>query len=299
MQETFKQYLLLIRLPNVFTVPTNILVGYFSLTGLSDANLAHISLLMTSSSLLYVAGIVFNDFFDLKTDLKERPFRPLPSGKVSKRSALTLAIAMILIANVVALMVGTTSLMISATLSGVILAYNYAAKSGRFGPSVMGLARFLNVFLGASPALFATSELPWFTLFAASILFAYVYSITLLSRKEVDKYDEAHRKSILQSFYLLAGVALSTALFSAYYGTPEVLVFVILFSVVFYLPFRGILSKEAVHAPTIQNIVKNLVLSIIILDSVFIAAFAGLLYGAASLAIVVLPIILARKLYVT
>ncbi len=36
---------------------------------------------------IYAAGIALNDVFDYEIDLKERPGRPLPSGRVSRRFA--------------------------------------------------------------------------------------------------------------------------------------------------------------------------------------------------------------------
>ena len=74
-----KEYLLLIRLPNVFTVPSNILAGYFAAITLAEADSAHLVALVAPSCLLYVAGIVLNDYFDIEIDKRERPFRPLPS----------------------------------------------------------------------------------------------------------------------------------------------------------------------------------------------------------------------------
>ena len=298
--QSLRQYLLLIRLPNVFTVPTNILVGYFSLTSVSDANIIHISMLMVSSALLYIAGIVFNDYFDLSTDRKERPSRPLPSGRISMRSALVLAIVTLMAANVVAFMVSIASLIITAMLSSVILAYDYRVKRVRLGPATMGLARFLNVFLGASPALLLISDLPWMTLFAAVCMFAYVYSITLMSRREVGQYEKgAYNKSIIQSFAIITGIVASVVAFAFYQGTPEMSVNIALFSLVMFMVVRYAVSDKASQEQRMQKAVGNLVLSIILLDSIFIAAFAGLYYGIASLAIIVPPVILARKLYVT
>lgn len=296
MQE-LRQYLILIRPPNVFTVLTNILVGYFSLTNPVDANGVHLSMLMASSSLLYVSGIVFNDYFDLEIDRKERPGRPLPSGRISRQSALALAITTLMAANVVALLVSVTSAMISAALTVVIIVYDYRAKRGIAGPAMMGLARFLNVFLGASPALLLTTELPWTTVFAAGVMFTYVYAITILSRKEAGEHENAdYRKSIAQTFSLVTAVIASVSVFAFYQRSPEMAVGIALFSIVMYFSLRQATSSTT-HG--IQNAVRNFVLSIIILDSIFITAFAGLLYGIASLAIIIPSIVLAKKLYVT
>jgi 4-hydroxybenzoate polyprenyltransferase len=312
--QDLKQYLLLIRLPNVFTALSNVVAGYFSLTGPSDASFIDLSMLMASSALLYIFGIILNDYFDLETDRKERPFRPLPSGRVSKRSALFLAVLALLSANVIASLVSTTSLIISAFLSAVVFGYDYGLKRGRSGPLAMGTARFLNAFLGASPALFLfplntgqqiASEFPWTTLLAAGAVFAYVYAITLLSRKEIGEYERnIYRRTVAQSFSIIIGMVVVAALVLGFYlKSTEISVNILLFSVVIYLTLKGLFSdagnSSTGQSQRIQHAIRNLVLSIVILDSIFIAAFAGLFYGIASLVLIVPPIILAKKLYVT
>ena len=63
-----------------------------ALAGAADAWL--LAVLLASSSFLYMAGVVLNDFFDLELDLRERPDRPLPSGRISPRAALRLGLAL-------------------------------------------------------------------------------------------------------------------------------------------------------------------------------------------------------------
>jgi 4-hydroxybenzoate polyprenyltransferase len=295
MQE-LRPYLALIRPPNVLTVLTNILAGYFSLTSPSDASAVQVSMLMASSSLLYISGIVFNDYFDLEVDRKERPGRPLPSGRVSRRNALALAIVTLVAANTIASLVSVASVMISVALSAVVIAYNYRAKRGVSGPTIMGLARFLNMFLGASPALLMVAEIPWTTVYAATTMFAYVYAITILSRREAGVHKSAdYRRSIVLAFSLIVAVLLAASAFALYQRNLEMAVGIALLSVVTYFSLRQALSG----APGMQSAVRNLVLSIIILDSIFITAFAGLAYGLASLAIIAPSVALAKKLYVT
>lgn len=291
--ERLKQYLLLARLPNAFTALSNVLAGYFSLTGPSDTNIVQLSMLMASSALLYVSGIVFNDYFDLEVDRRERPNRPLPSGRVKKENALALACATMAGANAIAFLVSPASLAISAALSAVILAYDYGAKHGKLGPAAMGGARFLNVILGASPAL--GMFMPWSTLFAAGAIFAYVISITILSRKEAGEQSGA-RKSVVQAFSVIAAIIASMIAVALYTKSLEMLVNIALFSAAMLFTWRG--ARSGAQAQ-IQNAVRNLVLFIIILDSAFITAFAGLPYGIASLAIMAPAVILARRFYIT
>ena len=49
----------------------------------------------------------------------------------------------------------------------------------------------------------------------------------------------------------------------------------------------------------IQWTVKNLIISIIILDSIFITGLAGIYYGLATLILVIPPILISKKTRVT
>src|SRR5271166_2427559 len=73
-----KPYAQLVRLPNVFTAFADICLGALAAHILPDKWLPFV-LLLLSSGCLYCAGMVWNDFFDIEQDCKERPFRPIPS----------------------------------------------------------------------------------------------------------------------------------------------------------------------------------------------------------------------------
>ena len=78
-------YLTLIRVPNLFTVISNILVGYFLVIAISDIDIYQLSFLVLISIFLYIGGVVMNDLFDIKLDKLERPERPLPSNLIKKK----------------------------------------------------------------------------------------------------------------------------------------------------------------------------------------------------------------------
>src|ERR687891_220141 len=199
-----RQYLLLIRVPNLFTVPSNILAGYFATISTANVDVDQLLSLIISSVLLYVSGIVLNDYFDINVDRKERPSRPLASGRITKRSALLLAVISIVAGNILALSVSWTSFIISGSLTLVIFAYNYRLKRNAISnPLAMGLARFLNVVLGGSPALglvIITHQDYTLLVFIGYCLFLYTAAISILSRKEIASTQMFTRSSWIPVF---------------------------------------------------------------------------------------------------
>ena len=304
----FRQYIILVRLPNIFTAASNILSGYFTIVATVSSSFINLHLLylvglMTSSSLLYLAGIVFNDYFDIEIDKKERLTRPLPSGKITKRKALTIAISSMIAANVITLVINWTSFIIAIILTAIIIAYDYGLKHNNItGPIIMGLARSINVILGASPALstlLLSVTASKMLLFIAISLFLYVVAISILSKKEVS--GKATNLIIISSLSIVFVdiVAIAIAGLIGIFQ-PAVFAFLVLFSVVMIITFRPILRGLDNLAPIhIRNIIKNMIISIIILDSVFVSGLIGLPYGFATLLLLVPSVLLSRKLYLT
>src|SRR5690242_2306567 len=96
MAMTIKPYLQLVRLPNVFTAAADSLAGWLLVRGTFETPGRWLPLLAASMA-IYAAGIALNDVFDLATDLKERPDRPLPSGQVSRSFAVSLGAILLLL----------------------------------------------------------------------------------------------------------------------------------------------------------------------------------------------------------
>ncbi|MDP8906882.1 MAG: UbiA family prenyltransferase, partial [Thermoproteota archaeon] len=147
-----KDYLQLFRIPNIFTVPPDILGGYFvtSLNNVPSLNYFDVFLLVLSSIFLYVGGLVTNDLFDIHKDKIERPNRPLSSGNIKKSTAVLLS-ALFFVAGVfLSSLLTFTSTLISIFLVVMILLYNYKLKNGLTRPFLMGGIRSLNVIYGAS-----------------------------------------------------------------------------------------------------------------------------------------------------
>lgn len=302
-----RQYLLLVRFPNVFTTPSNILVGYLATTPPAEANGFHLAALMVSSGLLYIAGIVLNDYFDVEVDRRERPSRPLPSGSISKERAMSIALIALAAANAIALAVSPASLAVSAALTAAIIAYDYRLKRSPAGPFAMGSTRFLNVILGASPALSAAvasggRAVPvpgiWAAaIFAATSLFVYIIAIMILSKKEAgnEKPNTSAAFSII--FAMIASIALAGIFLLQLQWV--FLINLMIFAAVIVATYKRLITESSPDSNPVQQAIKNMVISIIILDSVFVSGMAGFPYGMATLVLIAPAILLAKKLYVT
>lgn len=132
-----------------------------------------------SSACLYWAGMALNDWADRDLDAVERPERPIPSGRVSARTALTTAGALGAAGVVASAIIGGRDAMrVSLPLAALVCAYDTLAKQGPAGPVVMASNRGLDVLLGASAAPARAWE-------PAAAVAAHTVAVTTLSRDEV------------------------------------------------------------------------------------------------------------------
>jgi len=144
-------------------------------------------LLMGASTLLYAAGMVLNDAFDATLDAKERPERPIPSGRILRATAFRVGFVLLLSGVALACLVSwqlqnRTSAMVAVLLAFAIVAYDAKLKTTELGPSAMGICRYLNVLLGASIATdLWTVPVAW--IYAAAVGM-YTLGLTLFARSE-------------------------------------------------------------------------------------------------------------------
>jgi 4-hydroxybenzoate polyprenyltransferase len=182
---SMRAYLQLLRLPTVFTAMADVLLG-FQLTHRSFEPWPKLVGLMIASACLYLAGMVFNDVFDVAQDTRERPDRPIPSGRVSRRAATLLGIGLMVVGMVAAWTVAEQSLVIAAALVVAILAYDRFLKRTPLGPVGMGLCRGLNLMLGASDYSLVQYNFFWAQpqLPLAGALAIYIAGVTWFARTE-------------------------------------------------------------------------------------------------------------------
>lgn len=168
----------LLRLPNLFTVPGDILLGW-CLGGMRGG----VPFLPIVASLcLYAAGLLWNDCFDASIDAKERPRRPIPSGRVSRSSVFLIACLL----AAIGILMSWTGYPIAIVLTGTILFYNLLAKHLPWiGVITMGCCRGLNIYLGLA-ATWPLYRAPLPSCFMWAFLFftAYIVLVSIIARNE-------------------------------------------------------------------------------------------------------------------
>ena len=181
-----RAYLQLGRVSNVPTVWTNVLAGGVLAGGLVTARSAAGPLL--AGTLMYVGGMFLNDAFDREIDRRERPDRPIPSGRVTTAEVFVIGFGLLaagwglLAVHVLARGYGSgRALVAGAALAGAIVLYNAWHKGNALSPVLMGLCRAL-LYATAGYALVVTpeSELGW----GAFVLLAYLVGLTYVAKQE-------------------------------------------------------------------------------------------------------------------
>jgi len=304
-----RAYAQLVRLPNVFTAVADIALGALAAGALPRRWLPFLLLALTSAC-LYCAGMVWNDFFDVEQDSKERAFRPIPSGRVTRRHALQLGNALFGSGVGLALLAGWalsawrepetesrfvwTPFVIAVVLIVAILLYDGWLKRTVVGPVGMGTCRFLNVLLGLS---IAGSVGVWPDVHLAAIVGIYIVGVTWFARTEARTSNQ--RMLTGAAAVMLAGVLLALPLPLGIQPNTGTLLYPYLLVALGFLV--GLPVARAISTPMpafVQTAVKRAIVCLVVLDAVLATPFAGL-WGLSLLVLLVPALYLGRWIYST
>lgn len=257
----------LVRLPNLFSAAGDVLAG-FLLAGGTGSDAATLGPAALASVLFYAGGVVLNDVCDAGTDSRERPERPIPSGRVSRRSAARLAATLLACGLVASWWVGPMTVAIAVGLVAAIVLYDAVAKPTAVGPLVMGCCRGLNLALGIS-----AGPSPTAAVWGAPILTgAYVAALTWYARDEAVGASPGRLRLVSA---LIAATVLGQLLFAAglpdanphgWWVVPCVSVAVLL------IALRG---ARAGSPREMQRAVGRLILGIVFVDAALVACVRG------------------------
>ncbi|MFO1021767.1 MAG: UbiA family prenyltransferase [Planctomycetales bacterium] len=188
MSVAFKQkvlpWLQLCRAPALFSAWADVLVGARIARDNWPPTETLIWLIISTSG-LYLSGMVFNDVADYQEDLAHRPFRHLPSGRISRRAAWFLAVILMGVGNLAAWFLSSQTGVCAGILSAAILAYDFGPRGNFLAFALMGLCRGLNLLLAVSTGtlplawILASALLPWMAAY-----FLYIFGVTWFARYE-------------------------------------------------------------------------------------------------------------------
>lgn len=300
-------YAQLVRLPNLPTAAADLTLAALA-TGALPGREAAFVVLVLASSCLYLAGMVLNDVFDAEVDRRERPERPIPSGRVSRRRAAWLGGGLLAAGVALAALVGwmlwqsgqATGMLgpplLAALLAGAILLYDGWLKHTPLGPLAMGSCRFLNVLLGVS----LSGSLAWpLGAHLALVVGLYIVGVTWFARTEAATSNRAALAGAAS--VMLAALLLALPL--AVHVPPQRVSPLFPYLLVGLGFFLGLPIRRAVRAPAparVQSAVKRSLMGLILLDTVCATATAGTI-GLFVLLLLVPSIYLNRRrwLYAT
>ena len=317
-------YLQLLRLPTVFTAMADIILGFvlthrFIYGPLASAENAilerpvgwnepgHFAGLLVASCCLYLSGMVFNDVFDRKQDAAERPGRPIPSGRVSVKSAIILGTVLMVVGTVSAAIVSLISLQVALLLIVAILGYDGLLKRTPLGPLAMGSCRFLNVMLGASvqsqwiPDFLALPQLA-----AAIGLGVFITGVTLFARTEArvsSRWQLSPAQLIMNCGFVILVWLIMTWKMNSPVQVPLAMLVVIAFTV----NRRAVEALRNPSPPVVQAGIKVMLLSLVIMDSTLVfwylntpdSAAYGAIHALATSALVIPAMLLGRVIPMT
>lgn len=297
MNSRLRAALELMRPANIITAFADILAGVTIAAGsvLSlNESWTVVCWLLLSTFGLYGGGVVLNDFFDAGLDAKERPERPIPSGRISSSAAGILGFLLLLLGIASAFMVNGTAVALAVGIAICAVFYDTKAKHSAFwGPLFMGSCRGGNLLLGVSLIPVVLPEV-WFL---ALIPLTYIASITLVSQGEVHGGNKVFGFTALGLILFITGSFLLLPALGFSFSLTTALPFLFVFGMMVILPFyRAARNPEP---SLIRTAIKRGVLSLVILNSVFAAGFGGWISGLAVGSLFFVSVIIAKLFRVT
>jgi 4-hydroxybenzoate polyprenyltransferase len=290
-----RPYLELVRLPAVFTAPADVLAGAALAAVFGrPASPGAIALLVLASAAIYCAGMAANDLCDLEVDRRERPRRPLPSGRVSLRAAWTLVLSLQALGLGLAALVGRDALLAVAATIAATWIYNAVLKGGALGPTAMGVCRYGNAVVGLA-ASGAVPLAPLAFAIPAGTL-AFTAAVTEVSRHEA---AGATRRQVAPRAAALLGLSLVPAVWplAGLLPVPWAAALVLAPLAWLYRP-----AARAVAAPSpgaVRGLVMAGIFGIAIVNGVIAAAAGGFVAAAVAVGLLVPGRAFGRWFYAT
>ncbi|MDA0284137.1 MAG: UbiA family prenyltransferase [Planctomycetota bacterium] len=282
----------LVRIPTVFTAMADIFLGFLLTHSLLEP-LSSFVLLLGASVCIYWTGMILNDYFDRDVDRRDRPNRPIPSGRIEAAWALKLGVALNVVGVGLAASVGTGSLLVAVLLTACVWLYDGVLKKTPLAPVLMGSCRFFNVMLGASAS---STGAMWLCPQAhvALGLGIYVCGLTWFARQEAK--TSARAQLISASFVINAGLAtlFGFVIYAPDNNRGETALFVL--AVISFTIVRRLLRAISQPEPArVQTAIRTMLLSLIMLDATLVFFATGTPPLAIAVALLMVPAFLLSR----
>lgn len=287
-----ESYAALVRLPNLFTAPPDVILGAATVAAAGETvSAVAVGTLAVASMLLYAGGTTLNDAFDAPEDAQERPERPIPSGQVPRTTGFGLGIAFLSGGILLASTVAVQAAAVAAVLAGVILLYDGVLKGTAAGWAAMGGTRGLNVLLGAVAA--GTFDIPVASFAVAATVAGYVAAVTYMADTEVTGGD---RRAVVVAGIGALGAGLAVGGYLAFVAPPIPNAVLATGLAIVFVLWTGRALRKAYADPvpeTVGPAVGASILGLVVLDAAFAAA-TGIVWGLTAAAFFVPAAALAR-----
>ena len=265
--KTLMPWFRLARLPNLLTVPGDPVAGFLLAAAFAAQYPKPVLLFAAAGAalFLYLFGLILNDLMDIEVDRVERPERPLPAGEITVPQARMAAIAMALSGLNLALVAGRPALYVAAALAGLIVLYNAVhTRVPAAGVLAMGLCRGLSLLLGVAAAQPESFGAAAPALAAAAGLALYVFSFSVLARREMDPEKPLGKTRWMPFGALLiclpAVLTISSALRKLDAFTPLVYVFLMVMTLMRAWLLGGLMYRLQPVPATVGGHIRNLLL---------------------------------------
>ncbi len=213
MEEKIKNILMLLRIGN------GVVIGFAALTGYVFSGGKNIPTgieLFLSAMLIGLFGNIINDIFDIEIDKINKPWRPLPSGKISIREARVYALLVLFTGLIIAIMINILCFIVAVLASILLYIYSKALKKTGFsGNLLIAFLSFLVILYGG----LATSN-------SLRSLYPGIYAFLIILGREIYKGIEdveGDRRHGIRTIASILGIR--TAL---YIGTFLLLIVVVI-----------------------------------------------------------------------
>jgi heme O synthase-like polyprenyltransferase len=175
----WRAWLQMARISNTPTTVSNTVAGAVLVS--TTAAAGTVAVVAVAIALFYTAGMILNDVFDEAIDRRERPERPLPSGRVSHQAALLAVVVLFVAGELLLALEGWRPVVAGLGLIGLIVLYDAWHKGNALSPLLMAACRLMvYVIAGLAVASALNTEL-WG---AAALLFLYIVGLTQVAKAE-------------------------------------------------------------------------------------------------------------------